>query len=105
MYRVVKVDDSAFTVLSDRVMALRQFGESLFNLCKDYPEFSHVLIPKSRKNFISYATALIRTGKGREARRFLTERFPYECDKIWWKLWIITWLPEWLLQRVYIRKN
>lgn len=105
LYRVVNVTRSAFMVSSHRISGMRQFGESLFNLCKQYPEFSHLLKPKSRKLFLSNATALIRTGKYREARRLLTEKFPYACNKIWWKLWIITWLPEWLLQRVYIRKN
>jgi len=106
LYCVVNVDDSAFAVSSHRILGMRQFGESLLHLCKDYPESSHLLKPKSRKIFISYATALIRTGKGREARRFLTKKFPYEWDKIWWKLWIISWLSGWLLKRrVYASTN
>ena len=106
LYCVVKLEDSAFAVSSHRIDGLRQLGESFLNLSKYYPQFSDWLTSKSRRNLHSYVVQLRRTGRKKEARRYLTDLFPYARDKEWWKQWLATWQPEWLFQwRMSNRKN
>ena len=100
LYRVVDVPNSASKVSSHRNEAARQMGESLYEMSKFYPEFSNILIPRSRESLISYAAILILTGKGKEARNFLINDFPYSYNKRWWKMWIGSWIPTWMLRRL-----
>ena len=99
LFCIVKLPDSAFTVLPHRIEGLRQMGESLFNLSNHYPQFSETLILKSRQSLNSYIAQLIMSGKKTEAREYLRTRFPHSRDKKWWKLWIGSWRPDWLLRR------
>ncbi len=100
LYRVIDVPNSASKVSSHRNEASRQMGESLYKLSKDYPEFSNILIPHSRESLISYASVLILAGKGKEARSFLINDFPYSHNKRWWKMWIGSWMPTWMLRHI-----
>ena len=106
LFRVVKVDDSAFAASSHRIDGFRQMGESRLNLSNHFPQFKKWLTSKSRRNLNAYVIQLRRTGRKKEARRYLTEQFPYARDREWWKQWLATWQPEWLLRwRISTRKN
>lgn len=106
LFRVIDVPQSAFKVSSHRIEGTRQMGEGLYNLAIYYPESSHILTPRSREHLFSYVTALIRSDRNNEARKYLNNKFPYSRDKIWWKLWILSWIPQWLLKcGKWIRKN
>ena len=105
LYRVVKVPDSAYTVLSHRIEGMRQFGESLYNLSTYYPQYSKTLTSKSKQCLNSHVHQLIQFGRKNEARRYLRDQFPYPRDRTWWKLWIASWQPEWLIQRRMAARN
>lgn len=99
LFRVVKVPESAYTVLLHRIEGMRQIGESLYNLSIHYPQYSKMLISKSKESLNSHVSQLIKFGRKNEARRYLRDRFPYPREKTWWKLWIASWKPEWLIRR------
>jgi len=101
LYRVVDVPESAFKVSRHRIDGMSQMGESLYGLSLRYPESSQVLIPRSRKAFLSHATSLIHSDRKREARECLVHNFPYARDKKWWKLWILSWIPSRMLDLKY----
>ena len=101
LYRVVDVPDSAFKVSRHRIDGMSQMGESLYGLSLRYPEFSQVLIPRSRNALLSHVTGLIHSDRKREARECLFHRFPYPRDKKWLKLWILSWIPNPLLDLKY----
>jgi len=97
LYRVVDVPDSAFKVSSHRIDGMRQMGESLHRLSTLYSEYSDILSKRSKKNLLVHVAALIRERRKNEARKYLAEEFPYPRDKKWWKLWILSWTPNCLL--------
>jgi glycosyltransferase involved in cell wall biosynthesis len=100
LYRVVKVPDSAFTVLPHWIEGLRQMGESFYKLSTHYREFSPFLIEKSKKNLFSHVSALIASQRNHEVRKYLEKEYPYSRDKKWWKYWIMSWLPRSVLSPI-----
>ena len=98
LYRVVDVPNSAFKEYYHRIDGSRQMGESLFNLSKNYPEFSNFLKVKSQKSLLSYVAMLILSGESKKARSYLTKKYPYSRNKRWLKIWIGSWIPKCLLQ-------
>lgn len=108
LYCVVGVPNSASKESFDRTEGHRQMGESLHNLSEDYPEFSNYLKHRSQKSMFAHVLSLILSGKSDKARAYLTKAFPYTSNKEWWKFWILSWVPEWLLQRFrdsHVRKK
>jgi len=105
LFRVVKVPGSAYTVFSHRIEGARQIGESLYNLSTYYPQYSKTLTSKSKQQLNSYVSSLIRIGKKKEARRYLTVQYPYSYDRACWKLWIASWLPECLIRLRTLARN
>ncbi|MCG2778914.1 MAG: glycosyltransferase family 2 protein [Desulfobacterales bacterium] len=106
LFCIVKLPDSAFTVTAHRIEGLRQMGEVLYDLSIHYPEYSHLLTSRGRRNLNSHLAQLIQSGRKNEARNYLTDQFPYSHDKKWWKLRIASWLPEWLIRlRMLIRNT
>ena len=97
LFRVVDVPDSAFKVSSHRIDSMKQMGESLYNLSLRYPEYSQILTTISRKSLLSHVTNLIHLDKKNEARECLIHKYPYPRDKKWLKLWILSWIPKFLL--------
>ena len=100
LYRVIDVPDSASKVSLHRVQGIRQMGENLYQLSKEYPDFSDILKSKSLENYFSYAAHLIFSNKSAEARRFLIRNYPYERNRRWWKMWVGSWIPAEVLKRV-----
>lgn len=98
LFRVVDVPNSAFKVVWHRTEGIRQMGENLHALSAEHPELAHIFNPKSRKQLLSYVAALIQGQRSGEARKYLTHTFPYSRDKRWWKMWILTWMPQWLIE-------
>jgi glycosyltransferase involved in cell wall biosynthesis len=98
LYLVLDVPKSAFKILPHRTEGSRQMGENLYELSTSYPELSHILTRRSKGHLYSYLSALIKSGKGSEARNYLTKNFPYSYNKRWLKMWVLSWLPQWLLQ-------
>ena len=97
LYRVVDVPDSASKESSHIIEGIRQMGESLYKLSKDYPEISETLKLKSQKSLFSYVANLILSGRNKKARGYLTKEFTFPRNKRWWKMWIGSWIPKWLL--------
>jgi hypothetical protein len=102
---VVKVPDSAFTILPHWIEGLKQMGESFYKLSTNYPEFSSFLIQTSKKNLLSYVSALIASQRNHEARKYLKNEFPYSRDKKWFKYWIMSWLPQSVLSPIRAAKR
>jgi glycosyltransferase involved in cell wall biosynthesis len=100
LFRLLDVPDSASKQSSHIIEGMRQMGESLYKFSKDYPEISETLKLKSQKSLLSYVANLILSGKSKKARRYLTKEFPYPLNKRWWKMWIGSWVPKWLLQNL-----
>lgn len=100
LYRVVDVSNSAFKMSPHRIEGERQKGESFYKLSKDYPQYSNQLIFKSQKALFSYVAQLMLLGNNSEARKYLNSNFPYPRCKKWWKMWIGSWMPNWVLQRI-----
>jgi len=98
--RIVKVSDSAFTVLSHRIEGLRILAESVFSLANQYPDFENILAQRSRQQYLSYVTALIRSGEHRIALSFLIREYPHSYDKRWLKLLILASLPRLVSKRI-----
>lgn len=98
LFRVVDVPGSAFKVAWHRTEGIRQMGENLHALSAEHPELAHIFTPKSRKQLLFYVAALIQGQRSGEARKYLTHTFPYSRDKRWWKIWILTWIPQWLIE-------
>ena len=98
LFRVVDVPSSAFKVEWHRTEGIRQMGENLHVLSAEHPELAHIFTLKSRKQLLSYVAALIQGQRSSEARKYLTHTFPYSRDKRWWKMWILTWTPQWLIE-------
>lgn len=105
LYRVVKVPDSAFTILPHWIEGLRQMGESFYKLSTNYPDFSSFLIQTSKKNLLSHVSALIASHRNYEARKYLENEFPYSRDKKWLKYWIMSWLPRSVLSPIKSTKR
>jgi len=101
LFRVVDVPDSAFKVSSHRIDSMRQMAESLYNLSLRYPEFSKVLSDKGKGHLLSYARSQIFLDKKNEARKCLIHKYPYPRDKKWMKLWILSWVPNRLLDLIF----
>ena len=97
LYRVVDVPDSAFKVSSHRIDGMKQMLEVFYNLSLRYPEFSQILTKRSRQPILSLVTNLIHLDKKNEAREYLIHKYPYPRDKKWLKLWILSWIPKFLL--------
>jgi glycosyltransferase involved in cell wall biosynthesis len=100
LYRVIDAPDSAFKMACDNIEGIRQIGESLYKLSNEYPEFAEHLTAKSRRALFSYVAMLILDGRNAEARRYLIKNFSYSRDRKWWKMWIGSWMPNWLLQQL-----
>lgn len=105
LYCVIDVSNSAFKMSPHRIEGERQKGESFHKLSKDYPQYSNQLIFKSQKALFSYVAQLILFGKNSEARRYLTNNFPYPWCKKWWKMLIGSYMPRWLIQRILSTNN
>lgn len=101
LYRVADVPNSAFKKTSHLIDGMRQMGERLYSLANEYPEYFYLLTIKSRQSLLSHSTALILANRKGEARKYLTEGFPYPRDGKWWKMWIGSWVPVWLLRGLY----
>ena len=93
LFCVVKVPDSAYSVSSHCIEGSRQLGVSYYRLSRKHPQFSDFLVNVSRKKFLKYASALLRSGKRQATRRFLINEFPYSFDKKSLILWISTFQP------------
>ncbi|MBE0426198.1 MAG: glycosyltransferase family 2 protein [Nitrospirae bacterium] len=104
LFRVVDVPESASKIMSHRIEGMRQMGDSLYVLSKEYSSYSNILQRKSREQFLSYVSEMILSGKNNEARQFLIKQYPYKYDRKWYKMWIGSWMPKWLLKRV-VRTN
>jgi glycosyltransferase involved in cell wall biosynthesis len=91
---MVDVPQSASKVQSHRMEGMRQLGENLYDLSKDHAEYSELLASYSKKNLLSYVSALRRSGKNHDAIKYLTEKFPYPRGKLWWKRRILYSLPN-----------
>ena len=100
LFRVVYIQDSTSRITSHRIEGMRQMGECLFDLSKEYPLYSDILRYKSSEYFISYASEKILYGEKREARSVLNKEYPYKRDRRWWKMWIGSWMPKWLLKQL-----
>jgi len=98
LFCVIDVPGSAFKVESHLTEGKRQMGESFYNLSTYYPDFSDILISNSRNRLLSYVAALIDANRNNEARKYLAHMFPYSRDTRWWKMWILTWMPQWLIE-------
>ena len=98
LFRVVDVPGSAFKVACHRTEGIKQMGENLHALSTEHPELAHIFTLKSRKQLLSYVAALIQGQRSGEARKYLTHTFPYSRDKRWWEMWILTWMPQWLIE-------
>ncbi|MEW6600605.1 MAG: glycosyltransferase family 2 protein [Nitrospirota bacterium] len=101
LYRVVDVTNSAFKIQHNKIEGERRFGERLYKLAKDFPAYEDILLTRSNSKLVSYVFALLRSGQGREARRYLATHYPYAHDRVWWKLWIGSCFPQWLFQPLY----
>lgn len=101
LFRVVYIQNSTSRIISRRIEGMKQMGESLYMLSKEYSSYSNILRYKSSEYFISYASSKILTGNNSEARSVLTKKkYPYKRDRRWWKMWIGSWIPKWLLQHL-----
>jgi len=96
----IDVPGSTAKIASNKIEYQRQMGESLYELSKQYPRYSDLLVTRSYGHMISYAFYLILTGRRGEARRFLLKEFPYSRNMRWWKIWIGSWLSKRLIQRI-----
>lgn len=97
LFRVVDLPDSAFKVSSYRTDGMRQMAESLYNLSLRYPEFSKILTNKCKGHLLSYVRNQIFLDRKSEARKCLIHKYPYPRDNKWLKLWILSWIPNCLL--------
>lgn len=105
LYRVIDIPASAFKISSHRIEGERQMGESLYKLSENYSEYSNFLTSKSKRILINYAIALILINQKKEARRYLTNKFPFSRNIRWWKVWLGSWMPIWLLHGLFKHKK
>ena len=103
LYRIIDVPHSAFKISSHKIEGSKFMGESLFNLSSQYPEYSTSLRTSSQHSLLSYVVSLILLNNKQEAREYLTKNYPYDHGSKWWKIWLGSWLPVWLLQRLLYR--
>ena len=99
LYRVVDIPKSTSYNVNHRIDNMRQMGEVYNQLSREYPPYSSCLANSSRESFYSYALTLSLTGRGSQARAYLTNGFPHSRDKRWWKMWIGSWIPVRILRR------
>lgn len=99
LYRVIEVPKSASKGIFNRIESMRQTGEIMQRLSLEYPEVSDFLMARSRQLLYSYTATLSLFGRGREARKYLTKSFPAQSEKRWWKMWLGSWIPAWMLRR------
>ncbi|MDA8326753.1 MAG: glycosyltransferase family 2 protein [Nitrospiraceae bacterium] len=78
----------------------RQMGKSLNELGKKYPQYEGFLMRRSCELMISYGASLVLEGRGREARRFLSDEFPFGHGMRWLKIWAASWLPSELVMHL-----
>jgi len=100
LYRVVHVANSTSQNVNHRLENMRLMGEIYHRLSMEYPAHSVRLKDSSRQSFYSYGAVLSISGRGPEARTCLSKHFPYARDRRWWKIWIGSWIPEVILQRI-----
>ncbi len=98
LFRVVDVPGSAFKVSSHRIDGIKQLAESLYQLLDRYPAFSDVLMRQSRQKQIAHIKKLISVHRKKEARKCLSDDFPYAHDREWLKLWILSRVPGQFLE-------
>ena len=104
LFCVEDTPNSAFKIRSHRISGWKHIGESLYDLAKEYGEYSHYLKTKSRESMLFYAAGLIISGKNRKARNYLTTKFPHSRTMKWWKLWLATYLPKIVLRKYKWKK-
>ncbi|MDA8388816.1 MAG: glycosyltransferase family 2 protein [Nitrospiraceae bacterium] len=100
LYLHIDVPESTAKATKHKNEYHRHMGMSLHDLGKKYPRYAAFLMSGSSACMISYGASLVLGGRGKEARRFLREEFPFERDIRWWKLWTTSWLPARLLVRM-----
>lgn len=98
LYLHIDVPESTAKVSRHRNIYPRLMGESLYELAKRYPGYSGFLMRSSCGHMITYGATLVWGGRGKEARKFLLEEFPFDRDARWWKLWFGSWVPVSLLR-------
>jgi len=98
LYLHIDVPGSTAKTPTFKSESSRCMGESMYQLCIDYPEYSAYLMNRAHDYLIYYAASLILKGKGHEARKFLVNGFPLSQDVKWWKMWAGSWLPGWLIK-------
>jgi glycosyltransferase involved in cell wall biosynthesis len=100
LYRVVHVANSASRNVIHRIDNMQLMGEIYHRLSLEYPAHSARLKDSSRQSFYSYGAVLSINGRGQEARKCLSKHFPYARDRRWWKMWMGSWIPKAILQRI-----
>jgi glycosyltransferase involved in cell wall biosynthesis len=76
----------------------RDVNEHISNHLEALAQFSKDIIVISRGIFLNYIADLIFSGKSDEARKILNRNFQYAHFSRWWKLWLGSWMPQWLLK-------
>jgi hypothetical protein len=96
---MVNVRQALLTRRDWALSSISHGGERLYELSRKYPGVSADLIRSSRENLLSYSASLTLSGRGAEARRYLTALYPHPRTGRWWKMWAGNWIPSRALRR------